>query len=51
VILAVIHFALTKKLDWREPLLWGGAVAVLLGLRVWWRWERRSEVRSPKSGV
>jgi sulfoxide reductase heme-binding subunit YedZ len=37
VILAVIHFALTKKLDWREPLLWGGAVAVLLGVRFWWK--------------
>jgi sulfoxide reductase heme-binding subunit YedZ len=40
VILAVVHFALTKKLDWREPLLWGGAVAVLLGVRVWW-WAQR----------
>ena len=36
VILAVIHFALTQKLDWREPILWGGAVLVLLGARVWW---------------
>ena len=36
IILAVIHFALTQKLDWREPLAWGGGVALLLGLRVWW---------------
>jgi sulfoxide reductase heme-binding subunit YedZ len=36
VILAVIHFALTQKLDWREPLAWGGGVALLLGIRVWW---------------
>ncbi|MEO6068035.1 MAG: protein-methionine-sulfoxide reductase heme-binding subunit MsrQ [Gemmatimonadales bacterium] len=36
VILVVIHFALTQKLDWREPLLWGGVVALLLGARVWW---------------
>jgi sulfoxide reductase heme-binding subunit YedZ len=41
VILAVIHFALTKKLDWREPLLWGGAVAVLLGVRIYWKVRRK----------
>ncbi len=51
VILAVVHFALTKKLDWREPLLWGGGVALLLGLRMWWWAEKRSEVRSARSGV
>lgn len=54
VILAVVHFALTKKLDWSTPARWGGLVALLLGLRLWW-WaaarERRkgSEVRSPRS--
>ena len=37
VILAVIHFALAQKLDWREPLLWGGVVLLLLGVRVWWK--------------
>ena len=42
VILAVIHFALTKKLDWREPLLWGGGVALLLGVRLYW-WMSRKE--------
>jgi len=36
VVLALVHFALTQKLDWREPLAWGGGVALLLGLRVWW---------------
>lgn len=41
VILAVIHFALTKKLDWREPLLWGGGVAVLLGIRLFWKVRRK----------
>lgn len=39
VILAVIHFALTQKLDWREPVLWGGAVVVLLGVRIYWALE------------
>ncbi len=37
VVLVLVHFALTQKLDWREPLLWGGAVVVLLGMRVWWK--------------
>jgi len=41
VILAVIHFALTKKLDWREPLLWGGTVVLLLGSRVYWKMRQR----------
>jgi sulfoxide reductase heme-binding subunit YedZ len=42
VILALVHFALTQKLDWREPLIWGGGVALLLGIRVWWRVQRRT---------
>jgi sulfoxide reductase heme-binding subunit YedZ len=37
VVLAVIHFALTQKLDWREPILWGSAVALLLGVRLYWK--------------
>lgn len=41
VILALIHFALTQKLDWREPLLWGGVVAALLGIRVWWAVQKK----------
>ena len=41
VILAVVHFALAQKLDWREPLLWGVGVAALLGIRVWWAVQRR----------
>ena len=49
VILAVVHFALTKKLDWREPLLWGGGVAVLLGLRAWWWAEKRRGTRGATS--
>ena len=41
VLLAVIHFALTQKLDWREPVLWGSGVVVLLGIRVYWAVESR----------
>ena len=41
VILGVIHFALTQKLDWREPVLWGSGVIVLLGIRLYWAVESR----------
>ena len=44
-ILAVVHFALTKKLLLREPIFWGGVVAVLLGLRVWWWLEKKAVPR------
>jgi len=43
VLLAVVHFALTQKLDWREPLLWGSVVLLLLGLRLWWKVHPRPE--------
>lgn len=46
VILALIHFALTQKLDWREPVLWGAGVVVLLGMRVWWVVESRAKGRA-----
>lgn len=48
VVLALIHFALTQKLDWREPIVWGGVVAVLLGSRLWW--SRASEMPVRKVG-
>lgn len=41
VLLALLHFALTQKLDWREPVLWGAGVVVLLGARVYWAVESR----------
>jgi len=47
VVLAVVHFSLTKKLLLREPLFWGGVVAVLLGLRLWWWVEKRSGQSRP----
>ena len=42
IILALVHFTLTQKLDWREPVAWGGGVALLLGLRVWWAYQSRT---------
>jgi sulfoxide reductase heme-binding subunit YedZ len=46
IVLAVIHFALTQKLDWREPILWGTAVVCLLGFRIVWSF-RESRVKRP----
>ena len=39
-VLAVLHFWWIVKTDVREPLLYAGILALLLGLRVWW-WRRR----------
>jgi sulfoxide reductase heme-binding subunit YedZ len=36
-ILAVVHFWWLVKSDVREPLRWAVAIAVLLGIRAWWR--------------
>lgn len=33
---AVVHFLWLVKSDLREPLLYAGAVAALLGVRLWW---------------
>jgi sulfoxide reductase heme-binding subunit YedZ len=34
-IAAIVHYLWIQKSDYSEPLRWGAAVAVLLGLRVW----------------
>jgi sulfoxide reductase heme-binding subunit YedZ len=43
----VVHFAWGQKADIREPLWWGGYLALLLGLRVivWLRKRRAASVR------
>ncbi len=38
-LLAVLHFTWMVKVDVREPALYGVILAVLLGLRAWWRIE------------
>lgn len=45
-ITAVAHFWWLVKSDVREPQRWAVAVAVLLGLRVWWRYQARTPSRS-----
>ena len=47
-ILAVVHFWWLVKADLREPLLYAAILAVLLGLRAWWReQERRRQLSVP----
>ena len=43
-ILAVLHFFWLVKADLREPLIYAAILALLLGLRLYWRW-RRSTVK------
>jgi sulfoxide reductase heme-binding subunit YedZ len=38
---AVIHFWWLVKADITKPRRWAVAVAVLLGIRVWWAWKKR----------
>ncbi len=39
-ILAVLHFFWLAKADLREPLIYAAILALLLGLRLYWRWRR-----------
>jgi sulfoxide reductase heme-binding subunit YedZ len=39
--LGVLHYWKMLKLGWREPLLYAAILAVLLGWRVWRRWQSR----------
>jgi sulfoxide reductase heme-binding subunit YedZ len=39
-VLAVLHFWWLVKSDIREPALYAGILAVLLGWRLWWRWRK-----------
>ena len=41
-VLAVAHYLWLVKADLREPLVYAAILGVLLGLRGYWRWRRRS---------
>jgi len=45
-VIGVLHFWWLVKSDIREPLAFGVAVAVLLGMRVWWKIKPRALSRS-----
>ena len=44
-LLGVWHFWWQVKSDIREPLLYAAILAVLLGPRIWWRWQRGRSTR------
>ena len=39
---AVVHFLWLVKSDLREPSIYAGVLAALLGIRLWWAWQARS---------
>ncbi|MGQ5522807.1 sulfite oxidase heme-binding subunit YedZ [Chitinimonas sp. PSY-7] len=39
--LAVLHYIWLVKKDLTQPLIYAGVLAVLLGIRIWWRWQPR----------
>jgi sulfoxide reductase heme-binding subunit YedZ len=46
-ILGVWHFWWQVKKDITEPLVYAAVLAVLLGIRLWWRAQRRRRISSP----
>jgi sulfoxide reductase heme-binding subunit YedZ len=38
---AVVHFLWLVKSDLREPSIYAGVLAALLGIRLWWAWQAR----------
>jgi sulfoxide reductase heme-binding subunit YedZ len=49
--LAVLHFLWLVKSDLREPLVYAAVLALLLGLRLWWRLRRPTPVQPPARGA
>lgn len=49
-VLAVLHFLWLVKSDLREPLVYAGVLAGLLGLRLWWKL-RRAAAQPPPRGA
>jgi sulfoxide reductase heme-binding subunit YedZ len=50
-VLAVLHFLWLVKSDLREPLVYAAVLALLLGLRLWWRLRRPAPVQPPARGA
>lgn len=48
--LGVLHFLWLVKSDLREPLVYAGVLALLMGLRVWWKL-RRPAAQAPMRGA
>jgi sulfoxide reductase heme-binding subunit YedZ len=51
-VLAVLHYLWLVKSDLREPLVYAAVLALLLGLRLWWRLRRAAApVQPPMRGA
>lgn len=48
-ILGVWHYWWQVKKDVTEPQIYAAILAVLLGIRIWWQWQRRTNERKPKN--
>ncbi|MEC5386402.1 protein-methionine-sulfoxide reductase heme-binding subunit MsrQ [Uliginosibacterium sp. H3] len=44
-VLGVVHYWWLVKRDISEPLMYAAILAVLLGLRVWWKWQEKRGIR------
>jgi methionine sulfoxide reductase heme-binding subunit len=42
-ILGVVHYWWLVKRDIREPLLYAGILVMLLGVRIYWKWQKRDK--------
>ena len=50
-VLAVLHYLWLVKSDLREPLVYAAVLALLLGLRLWWRLRRPAPAQPPARGA
>ena len=50
-LLAVLHFTWMVKVDITEPALYGALVAILLGLRAWWRFDDARGTLAPRHRI
>lgn len=50
-VLGVVHYWWLVKRDIREPLLYGAILAVLLGVRIYWKLQKRANALSPGTNL
>jgi sulfoxide reductase heme-binding subunit YedZ len=46
-VFAVLHYSWMVKKDLTQPAIYGGVLALLLGLRLYWAFRQNTEVRQP----
>ena len=48
-VLGVVHYWWLVKRDIREPLLYAGILVALLGVRIYWKWQKRDKATAGAS--